>query len=812
MGPFSRLRVIDLSPHRVGAQISQLFADFGADVIQVEPPGGAEIRRHAAYPFWARGKRSIVLDIHDDADRATLRSLVRHADVFIETHQPGVLDAIGLGYDALSELNPRLVYTSVTGWGRQSPYRDVPGYEGVVMAKLGVFHTFRRMSPHAAPPFVNVPFASFPASQVALHGTLAALIERERSGAGQCVETNLVQAFTTLDTWAFFEHFIADRWPDAFVKSDSYDAEGRPASPLTFMLLVCLTQDGRWLQFAAVAPHLFAAKMKALGLDWMFTDPEWQGLPVFGDAAGKRMALWTRMLESARGKTLAEWNAIFDADPNVFAEQFRNGPVALEHPQLIHDGFTIELDDAERGTVRQPAAIVKAAGTPADLTRSAPRLDADRDAILALAASAPHPVAAPAAPPSDLPLAGVTILELATLFAAPHGTTMLTDLGARVIKVEPLAGDRIRMILPFPESGGLKAMQGKDSIAVDLTTDEGLALIRQVAATADVVVQGYRAGAMAKLGLDHATIKTLNPHVIYVNAPGYGVDGPYGKKPAYAPSIGAASGIPLANVGQTVEERADLTMEQIQDGARRMSAAGTMSNAQADGIAALGVSTAILFGLAAREFGAGGQELFSSMLNSGCHAMSAQAVTYPGAPKEPAPDSELRGLGSLYRVYDTADGYVFLAAPADGEWGPLVDALAPYADLARDARFTDAASRSANTRALIETLSGVFARKSAVEWERELLPGGVACVAVTTTSIEALLFDESFGRASGYVADVVHPTFDEHPRLAPYIRFSRSVTQALPAVLNGEQTDAVLAELGKSPNEIADLRDRKVVG
>ena len=66
MGPFSRLRVIDLSPHRVGAQISQLFADFGADVIQVEPPGGAEIRQHAAYPFWARGKRSIVLDIHDE--------------------------------------------------------------------------------------------------------------------------------------------------------------------------------------------------------------------------------------------------------------------------------------------------------------------------------------------------------------------------------------------------------------------------------------------------------------------------------------------------------------------------------------------------------------------------------------------------------------------------------------------------------------------------------------------------------------------------------------------------------------------------
>ncbi len=810
MGPLSRLRVIDLSPNRVGAQVTQLFADFGADVIQVEPPGGAVIRRHAAYPFWARGKRSIVLDIHDAADRKIIRDLARHADIFIETNPPGLLDELGLGYVDLNALNPRLIYTSVTGFGRQGPYRHAPGYEGVVMAKLGGFHTFRRMSPHSAPPFVNVPFASFAASQVAIHGTLAAVIERERSGAGQLVETSLLQGFTTLDTWAWFEHLIADRWPDAFIKTDPYDAEGRPASPLTFMLMVCLTKDGSWLQFASVAPHLFAALMKSLGLDWMFTDEAWKGLPLFGDDAPKRMQLWTKMLEAARSKTLAEWNEIFDADPNVFAEQFRNGPVALEHPQLIHDGFTIDLDDAERGRVRQPAAIVKAARTPADLTHSAPTLDGDREGILILAADAGRPET-PGTSSDNLPLAGVTILELATLFAAPHGTTMLTDLGARVIKVEPLEGDRIRAILPFPESGGMKVMQGKDSIAVDLSTPEGVALIRQVAATADVVVQGFRAGAMRKLGLDYEAVSVTNPEVIYVNAPGYGVDGPYGTKPAYAPSIGAASGIPLANVGSTVEERDDLTMEQVQDGARRLSAASALANAQADGFAALGVATGILFGLAARDLGAGGQELFSSMLNTGCHAMSAQAVTYPGAPREPAPDTDLRGLGALYRIYDAQTGYVFIAAPTDVEFALLASALGPYAELLSDSRFADAASRRAHTSELIAALTDVFAGKSAAEWEAELLPKGIGCVAVTTEAIESIMFDDSFGRASGYVTDVIHPTFDEHPRLAPYIRFSRSSTQAKPAVLNGQQTDEILSELGKSPDEIADLRQRNVV-
>lgn len=812
MGPLSGLRVIDLSPNRVGAQITQLFADFGADVIQVEPPGGAVIRHHAAYPFWARGKRSIVLDVCDETDRELIRSLALGADVLVETFQPGFLDERGLGYAELAATNPRLIYTSVTGFGREGPYADAPGYEGVVLAKLGVFHTFRRMSNLPTPPFLTVPFAAFSASQIAIHGILAALLERQRSGAGQWVETNLLQAFTSLDTWAWFEHLIAQRWPDAFHKTDSFDPQGRPASPLTFMLLVALTSDGTWLQFASVAPHLFAAKMKALGLDWMFTDPEWKGLPLYDDPE-KRLALWSKMLQAANGKSLAEWNRIFDEDSNVFAERFRSGPTILEHPQLAHDDMVVDVNDAERGAVRQPGAIVKAASTPADLSRSAPRLDEHRDEILAQAS---HPLEAeaapePSAPARHLPLEGITVLELATLFAAPHGTTMLTDLGARVIKIEPLEGDRIRTILPFPESGGVKVMQGKESICVDLGTDAGRELVRAIASKADVVVQGYRAGAMRKLGLDYEGIKAINPDVVYVNAPGYGVDGPYGNKPAYAPSIGAAVGIPLHNVGSGVAERAGLTLEEMQDGARRLSAAGAMANAQADGFAALGVATAIMFGLTARDRGAGGQELFSSMLNTGAHAMSAQAVTYPGAPHEPAPDPELRGLGALYRQYDTADGYVFLAAPSDHEWRRLAAALAPYADLANDDRFASASARNSRPHELIDALAAVFTAKSAAEWESELLPQGIGCVAVWTGSIEDRLFDDDFGRASGYVADVTHPTFDDHPRLAPYIRFSRSRTQALPGVLAGQQTDDVLAWLGKSPKEVADLRDRKIV-
>ena len=814
--PFDHLRVLDLSPDRIGAQVSQFFADFGADVIWVEPPGGSAMRREAAFPFWGRGKRSIVLDIDNEDDRDMVRRLAVGADVLIETSKPGQLDAVGLGYADLAAENPSLIYTSVTAFGRQGPYVDTPVDEDLVLAKLGVNHGFGRMSPYDDPPFVVAPFAAFSASQVALHGTLAALYERGDSGIGQRVETSLAQAFTTLDTWSWFEYLITQRWPGAYTPVDAFDEQGRPASPFAFALLVAQTADGSWLQFASVAPHLFMAMMKALDLEWMFTDERWQGAPLF-DEADKRFDFWTHMLEAARKKTLAQWEQVFENDHDAFAEQFRNGPVALEHPQLVHDGMVADVEDAERGIVRQPGALVKAAATPARIDRSAPTLDEHRGEIMeeALSVGAATQSGARATPgeaANGLPLAGVTILELAVLFAAPHGTTMLTDLGARVIKVEQMSGDPIRTIIPFPESGGAKVMQGKESICVDLSTPEGLAIAHEIAKDVDVVVQGFRAGAVQRMQLDYETVKQLNPDVVYVNAPGYGVDGPYGDRPAYAPSIGAASGIPLANAGATAPERSDLTINQICDASRRLSAANASANAQADGFAALGVASTILFGLVARRAGAGGQELFSSMLNTGAHAMSAQAVTYPGAPPAPDAGDHLQGLGPLHRIYAASEGYVMLVADGDDVWEPLASALADQVDLRADERFADAAARAANAAALAETLADMFRSRPAAAWEADLLPQGIGCVALHTGTIEEKLGDEAFGRASGYVVDVVHPTFDEHPRLAPYIRFSRSVTQARPGVVAGQHTDALLAELGKTDEEIADLRQQEVVG
>jgi crotonobetainyl-CoA:carnitine CoA-transferase CaiB-like acyl-CoA transferase len=794
--------VVDLSPNRVGAQVSQLFADYGAEVIWVEPPGGAPIRNQPAFAFWGRGKRSVELDLRSDHGRQSLRALLADADVLVDTFRPGVLDRLGFGEDVLEALNPRLVHTTITGFGSVGPYADMQGYEAIVAAKLGIFQAFHRLIPGDRPTFVSVPWCSYSASQTALHGTLAALLERQQSGRGQRVEASLAQAFTSLDTWGWFEQLIEHKWPGAYTRIQSFDENEIPTSPFAYFLMIALTKDGHWLQFAQVAPRLFQALMTELELTWMFTDPEWKGLPLFEEPE-RRKAFWSKMLEIANSKTLAEWEHIFETNPDVFAEEFRAGTAVLDHPQMIFDGSTITLTDTERGPVRQPGPLAMMTRTPADVTRSAPTLGADQALLDSLTGSSAAP-ASPGSGSTRMPLEGITVLEFAVQYAAPHGATLLTDLGARVIKIESLEGDPIRTIVPFPETGSAKAMAGKECISLDLGTPEGLAIVHELVKSADLVLQGFRAGVADRIGIGYPELKAINAELVYLNATGYGTAGPNGHRPAYAPSIGAAAGVARGNVGDLVEERAGMSIEEIRHGSFLLTVGAVITNAQADGFAALGVATAMLLGLLAKARGAGGQEMTTTMVNTNAHAMSAQTVDYPGSPGEPRPDLDMRGLHALYRTYDASDGWVFLAAPSEREWQRLVGALAPYSDLADIDRSDD--------EALAGVLTRVFASRGKDDWERDLRAAGIACVAVTTTTIETVLWSEEFGRASNYLTDVEHPVFGEHPRMSALVRFSRSTTQAKPGVLLGAHTDAILSELGRSEAEIADLRDRKVVG
>lgn len=266
-GPLAGLVVIDLSTTLPGAQATQFLADCGAEVIMVEPPDGSPLRELASWPALLRGKRSVTLDLHADADLDRLHAVLRRADVMVNTMRPTTAERLGLSAESLSQRYPRLVVANVTGWGSTGPFRNYKGWEALVMAKTGVMHEKRGLALRPGPAFITAAYASWGAAHAAVQGVLAALFEREASGLGQVVETNMVTGMGSMDPYNWFYEMVLERYPGAFEPMDAaYDDQGRPQAYLIYALLVCPTKDGRWLQFAQVSPKLIGAWLTELDL------------------------------------------------------------------------------------------------------------------------------------------------------------------------------------------------------------------------------------------------------------------------------------------------------------------------------------------------------------------------------------------------------------------------------------------------------------------------------------------------------------------------------------------------------------------
>jgi crotonobetainyl-CoA:carnitine CoA-transferase CaiB-like acyl-CoA transferase len=410
-------------------------------------------------------------------------------------------------------------------------------------------------------------------------------------------------------------------------------------------------------------------------------------------------------------------------------------------------------------------------------------------------------------------LAGVTIIELSTYYAAPYAATLLGELGARVIKLEDPAGDPHRFMLPFPELAAIKALFGKECVAVDVGKPQGREIAHRIIGKADMVLQSFRAGVAERLSLDPATLLKINPELIYVDAPGYGRDGPYGRRPAFAPTIGAAAGLAWRNVGATIPEDAGLPLERIKPHAMQL-ATSVMGAGHSDGLSAVTTASAMMLGLLARKRGAGGQEVFTTMLSSTAHALSEVMVEYAGRPDAPTAGTELYGFSALYRLYQAAgeDDWVFLAAPKQKEWDRLCGVLNDGARLAGHPRFATVQARQENDVALAQELAAMFRTRSGPEWEIALRTVDVACVVAAKGPVEANYHDEgSIGRQLDLVTTCHHPLFDELPRVKPLLQFSRSATTTGDAGLIGQHTEAVLREFGYSADEIAAMATEKII-
>jgi crotonobetainyl-CoA:carnitine CoA-transferase CaiB-like acyl-CoA transferase len=203
--------------------------------------------------------------------------------------------------------------------------------------------------------------------------------------------------------------------------------------------------------------------------------------------------------------------------------------------------------------------------------------------------------------------------------------------------------------------------------------------------------------------------------------------------------------------------------------------------------------------------------MLTSMLCTTAYALSADCIEYPDRRPSPAPDPELYGLSALYRLYETAQGWVFLAAPQPGEWPALCTALAPHGDLSADSRFATVRERERNDEALADVLAEIFRQRSASDWERDLVAADVGCAEVAPGPISRATMCDPITREAGFLCEVEHPSFGTHRRLAPLASLSLTPGAARPACLLGQHTESVLRELGYDTASIEKLEADGVI-
>jgi crotonobetainyl-CoA:carnitine CoA-transferase CaiB-like acyl-CoA transferase len=808
--PCDDLLVLDLSNGRAPGIATMVLADFGADVVKVEPPGGDPERSDPSSPMWLRGKRSVVLDLATAEGREALHRLARTADVVVTSYAPGTAEAHGADYATLSALNPRLVYASVTGWGPRGDYAAYPADESLVAAKSGRMRAFGMVARNDAPGFTAVQVGVHGAAQSTIAGILAALEVRDRSGVGQLVESSLLQGMFPFDFNGLPREQMIKKFPDR-VQSDLFAQLTNPDGMSTLGYQPVRTKDGQWLQFANLLEHLFQSSVVALDLTGeILANPAYEGAPnrLTPEA---REEVRNMMLLRAREKTAAEWMELFKENGNVAADYVMTAQDALQHPDMLANGDIAEVSDPSLGVVRQLGLLAKLRDTPGAIERPAPAVGQHTAEVLGAPA---RDLGAVVAPNGDAraPLAGVTVLEFATIIAAPFSCALLADLGARVIKIEPTnGGDPMRGMggQGFNSYFGIaKTTAGKESICIDLKDPAGQEIVRRLVADADVIVHNYRQGVPERLGIGYEQARQIRPDIIWVSVSGYGPDGDSATRPCAHPIPGAVNGGALMQCGHGWEPENIDTLEGLREASRRFFRA---NEGNPDPCTSVVATSATMLALRARTRTGRGQQVFVSMLQANGYANADDFLSYAGKAPRPEIDAEVLGTGPLRRLYRAADGWVCLSLPTQAQWLAFCAASGATA-LGADTRFATAEARTQHADALAEALGAHLATRAADEWERLLAPQGIGCVrADGVTGAGDFFLNDPQIEANGWAKLATHPVMGEYRRWGPVVTFERTPGRYGPGVLAGQHTDQLLAEVGYEPNAIGDLYAKGIV-
>jgi crotonobetainyl-CoA:carnitine CoA-transferase CaiB-like acyl-CoA transferase len=387
-------------------------------------------------------------------------------------------------------------------------------------------------------------------------------------------------------------------------------------------------------------------------------------------------------------------------------------------------------------------------------------------------------------------LEGVRVIDFGQYLAGPFGPMIFADLGADVIKVEPVTGDGMRNVgQPF-----FGCQRGKRDIGLDLKSERGLEIALQLVATADIVHHNMTAGVAKRLGIGYDDCKRVKPDVVYCNTWAYGLEGPLAHFGGLDPLYQAAAGLEY-EAGPVREGNPPLYLR-----------FGMTDTANAL-LSVVGCLTALYHQRRTGE----GQELWTSLLDGGAMLASDAMLADGAAVERPRLDREQCGIDALYRLYRTADDWIQLAAVTDEHWAALCTAMgAP--ELIDDARFATVTARRDHREQLEALLTPRFATRPSIVWSHALDDAGVPNeIPRDTKGGESALFDADNERL-GLVAQYDHPILGPMRQFGTLIDFSETPGHiAGPPPLVGQHTREILAELGYSDDEQHALKDERVV-
>ena len=762
-GALDGVRVLDFGHYIPGPLLGMFLSDQGASVIKVERPEGDPARKHPAFAVWNRGKQSAVLDLKTEAGQAHARAFAANSDVVIENFRPGVADRLGIGYETLSEANPKLVYCSLPGFGEGSPHRHSRGWEPIVSASAGLYEPARDSD---GPVYTPIPAASAFSAIIGGVSVTVALIARQRNGKGQRIEIPLHSAIfaamgrrlATVPGPESVDQFQIARW----IMNHQYQCK-----------------DGRWVQHHGMFSRFFHRFLNEAGRpEWIEETTGLLGKEV-DDATGR---MWLQRFEEIfRQRTAKEWEDAISKAGGACV-MCRTVDEWLENDHAKAAGMVVEVEDAILGRMKQPGLQVRLHGTPGGVQGGAPMLGEHTSQALESAGAPPVDSRAEGSVEEIISaLQGIKVLDLCLILAGPTCGRTLAEFGAEVIKID----DPER---PYDITQTVDVNRGKRSIKLDLKTEKGKEVFWRLLEGADVVVENNRAGAMERMGLGYEDIKKRRPDIIYASMNTYGYGGPWTDRAGWEQLAQAATGI------------------QVRHGGRN----GTPTvihytvNDYGTGISG---AFAVALALYHRNRTGEGQSVSGALSYTACTLQSPFFLDYQGHQRKETEGLQARGISTLSSLYKTSDGWFYLHAPDEESWTRLTG-LSEFSHLAGDERFAAAEKRSDNDPALGAELEAIFHEKERTEWLTALQAAGVSCI--ENLSIPDFR-DDPYVRQAGLIVNRELPALGLVDHLGVAARLSGTPAQlGRPSPVLGEHTDEILREAGYSAAEIADMKAQGV--